>query len=96
MSLWHDFQATEAVTEADYSFGKDFQRGEEFLESIKYEYGYTGEKEINEQADNSSFACYFWAKDNGSIEDGRMNGKRLMYRDLIGDCKRQNESRIFT
>jgi len=79
LSLWFSSQATEAVTQvsmSDYFFGEDFQREEEFLESIKYEYGYIGEKEINEQVDNPDFAYYFWAKDNGSIEDGRMNIRR--------------------
>ncbi len=79
MSLWFSSQATEAVTQismSDYLFAEDFKRVEEFLESIKYEYGYIGEKEINEEIDNPDFAYYFWAKDNGSIEDGRMNIRR--------------------
>jgi len=79
LSLWFSSQATEAATQvstSDYFFGKDFQREEEFLKSIKYEYRYIGEKEINEQADNPDFAYYFWAKDNGSIEDGRINIRR--------------------
>ncbi len=79
LSLWFSSQATEAVTQvstSDYFFGKDFKREEEFLKSIKYEYGYIGEKEINEEIDNPDFAYYFWAKDNGSIEDGRMNIRR--------------------
>jgi len=79
LSLWFSSQATEAATQvsrSDYFFGKDFQREEEFLKSIKYEYGYIGEKEINEEIDNPDFAYYFWAKDNGSIEDGRMNIRR--------------------
>lgn len=79
LSLWFSSQATEAVTQvstSDYFFGEDFQREEEFLESIKYEYGYIGEKEINEEVGNPDFAYYFWAKDNGSIEDGRMNSRR--------------------
>lgn len=79
LSLWFSSQATEAVTEvstSDYFFDKDFQREEEFLESIKHEYGYIGQKEINEEADNPDFAYYFWAKDNGRIEDGRMNIRR--------------------
>ncbi len=76
LSLWFSSQATEAVTQvsrSDYFFAEDFKKEEEFLESIKYEYGYIGEKEINEEIDNPDFAYYFWAKDNGSIEDGRMN-----------------------
>ncbi|MBA7477862.1 hypothetical protein ES707_13277 [subsurface metagenome] len=79
LSLWFSSQATEAVTQvsrSDYFFGKDFQKEEEFLKSIKYEYGYIGEKEINEEIDNPDFAYYFWAKDNGSTEDGRMNIRR--------------------
>lgn len=79
LSLWFNSQATEAVTQvstSDYFFGEDFQREEEFLKSIKYEYGYIGEKEINEEVGNPDFAYYFWAKDNGSIEDGRMNIRR--------------------
>ena len=79
LSLWFSSQATEAVTQvstSDYFFAEDFQREEEFLESIKYEYGYIGEKEINEEANNPDFAYYFWAKDNGNIEDGRMNIRR--------------------
>ena len=79
LSLWFSSQASEAVTQvstSDYFFGEDFQREEEFLESIKYEYGYIGEKEINEEIDNPDFAYYFWAKDNGNIEDGRMNIRR--------------------
>jgi len=79
LSLWFSSQATEAVTQvstSDYFFAEDFQRQEEFLESIKYEYGYIGEKEINEQVDNPDFAYYFWAKDNGSIENGRINIRR--------------------
>jgi len=79
LSLWFSSQATEAVTQvstSDYFFAEDFQKEEEFLESIKYEYGYIGEEEINEEADNPDFAYYFWAKDNGKIEDGRMNIRR--------------------
>jgi len=79
LSLWFSSQASEAVTQvstSDYFFGEDFQREEEFLESIKYEYGYIGEKEINEEVDNPDFAYYFWAKDNGNIENGRMNIRR--------------------
>ncbi len=79
LSLWFSSQATEAATQvsmSDYFFAEDFQRQEEFLESIKYEYGYIGEKEINEETDNPDFAYYFWAKDNGNIEDGRMNIRR--------------------
>ncbi len=79
LSLWFSSQATEAVTQvsrSDYFFAEDFQREEGFLESIKYEYGYIGEKEINEEIDNPDFAYYFWVKDNGSIEDRRMNIRR--------------------
>lgn len=79
LSLWFSSQASEAVTQvsrSDYFFGEDFKREEEFLESIKYEYGYTGEKEINEEIDNPDFAYYFWAKDNGRTEDGRINIRR--------------------
>ncbi len=79
LSLWFSSQATEAVTQvsrSDYFFAEDFKKEEEFLESIKYEYGYIGEKEINEEKDNPDFAYYFWAKDNGSIEDGRINIRR--------------------
>jgi len=79
LSLWFSSQATEAVTQvsmSDYFFGEDFRREEEFLESIKYEYGYIGEKEINEEIDNPDFAYCFWTKDNGSIENGRMNIRR--------------------
>ncbi len=79
LSLWFSSQTTEAVTQvsmSDYFFDEDFQREEEFLESIKYEYGYIGEKEINKEKDNPDFAYYFWAKDNGSIEDGRINIRR--------------------
>ncbi|GAG36816.1 unnamed protein product, partial [marine sediment metagenome] len=52
LSLWFSSQATEAVTQvstSDYFFAEDFKREEEFLKSIKYEYGYIGEKEINEE-----------------------------------------------
>ncbi len=79
LSLWFSSQASEAVTQvstSDYFFAEDFKKEEEFLESIKYEYGYIGEEEINEEIDNPDFAYYFWTKDNGSIEDGRMNIRR--------------------
>ncbi len=79
LSLWFSSQATEAVTQvsrSDYFFGKDFQKEEEFLESIKYEYGYIGGEEINEETDNPDFAYYFWTKDNGRIENGRINIRR--------------------
>lgn len=79
LSLGFSSQASEAATQvsrSDYFFGEDFQRGEEFLKSIKYEYGYIGEKEINEKKDNPDFAYYFWSSDNGSIEDGKMNVRR--------------------
>lgn len=72
-------QATEAITEVsttDNFHSEYFQKEREFLDSIKYEYGFVGEEEINKQKNNPDFAYYFWAKDNGDVEDGRMNIRR--------------------
>jgi len=83
--LSFDFQATEAITEVSTTnnfHSVDYEKEREFLESIKYEYGFIGKEEINKQSNNPDFAYYFWAKDNGFIEDGRMNIRRYK-----GKCK---------
>ena len=77
--LFFSHQATEAITEVrttDNFHSEDFQKEREFLESIKYEYGFIGEEEINKQKDNPDFAYYFWTKDNNGIEDGKMTIRR--------------------
>lgn len=49
---------------------QDFQSEREFLERIKYEYGFIDEQEIRKQSNNPEFAYYFWKKENGKVEDG--------------------------
>jgi len=73
--LGFSFQLTEGITHVsttDNFHSEDFRREREFLESIKYEYGFVSEEEVTKQISNPELAYYFWAQDNGGIEDGKM------------------------
>lgn len=50
----------------------DYAVEREFLEKIKYAYGYISEEDILARADDPNFAIHFWGKDNGRIQEGRI------------------------
>ena len=50
----------------------DYAVEREFLEEIKYAYGYISEADILARADDPNFAVHFWGKDNGRIQEGRI------------------------
>jgi len=47
-----------------------------FLNALKYRYGYVGPDDAARRKDDPEFAYYFWARDNGGIEDGVMKVRR--------------------
>lgn len=51
----------------------DFAVEREFLEKIKYAYGYISEEDILACADDPNFAIHLWGKDNGKIQEGRIS-----------------------
>jgi hypothetical protein len=48
----------------------------DFLETLKYAYGYISDEDILSQADDPKFAVHLWARDNGMIAEGRMTIRR--------------------
>lgn len=60
------------ISTSDNFFDQGLHRERQFLESVKYEYGYLSEEQVNLQADNPSFAYYFWDRENGNTTDGKM------------------------
>ncbi len=50
----------------------DYAVEREFLEKIKYAYGYISEADILARADDPNFAIHLWGKDNGRIQEGRI------------------------
>ena len=50
----------------------DYAEEREFLEKIKYAYGYISEEDILARADDPNFAIHLWGKDNGKIQEGRI------------------------
>ena len=54
----------------------DYAMEREFLEKIKYAYGYISEADILARADDPNFAIHFWGKDNGRIQEGGLNIRR--------------------
>ncbi len=51
----------------------DYAEERQFLEKIKYAYGYISEADILARPDDPNFAIHFWGKDNGRIQEGRIN-----------------------
>lgn len=47
-----------------------------FLEGLKYRYGFIGKEDIDREKDNPQYAYYSWARDNGSLAEGRMKIRR--------------------
>jgi hypothetical protein len=50
----------------------DYAEERQFLEKIKYAYGYISEEDILARADDPNFAIHLWGKDNGKIQEGRI------------------------
>ena len=50
----------------------DYAKEREFLEKIKYAYGYISEDDILARVDDPNYAIHFWGKDNGRIQEGRI------------------------
>lgn len=50
----------------------DYAVERQFLEKIRYAYGYISEADILARADDPNFAIHFWGKDNGKIQEGRI------------------------
>jgi hypothetical protein len=73
-------QATRATTPTAGvgKYGDPAREAEKkFLEGIKYRYGYIGPDDIEREKDNPLYAYYFWARDNGSLTEGRMKIRRF-------------------
>ena len=78
--LCFSHNATDVIPRVDISDNfhkRSLRREREFLVELMYDYGYIGEAEILEQANNPEFAYYFWGRDNGQIEDGIMTIRRF-------------------
>ena len=79
LSLQFGHQATDPIPKVSISdnFHKRSLRSErEFLVRLMHDYGYVGEGDILQQADNPRFAYYFWARDNGRVQDGKIKIRR--------------------
>lgn len=50
----------------------DYAKEREFLEKIKYAYGYISEEDILARSHDPNFAIHLWGKDNGKIQEGRI------------------------
>jgi len=50
----------------------DYAEERQFLEKIKYAYGYISEEDIIARADDPNYAIHLWGKDNGEIQEGRI------------------------
>jgi hypothetical protein len=49
---------------------EDMKPESDFLEKIKWEYGYMSQEKADASEADSKFAFYFWKKDNGVVENG--------------------------
>ncbi|MBI3554420.1 MAG: hypothetical protein HY077_18135 [Elusimicrobia bacterium] len=56
-----------------------------FLNALKYRYGFVGKDDADRQEKNPEYAYYFWARDNGSLNDGRMKIRRYEGRPAFRD-----------
>lgn len=59
----------------------------QYIEEIKYAYDYMPEDVILAQPDNPKYAVHFWGKDNGKIEEGRLNIRRYKGKPVRGLSK---------
>ncbi len=50
----------------------DYAVEREFLEKIRYAYGYISEEDILARSDDPNYAIHLWGKDNGKIQEGRI------------------------
>ncbi|MBF0278771.1 MAG: hypothetical protein HQM13_13305 [SAR324 cluster bacterium] len=53
-------------------FQKHLKEESEFLERIKFDYGFLDEKDAINQIDDPRLAYYFWKKFNARVEDGKI------------------------
>ena len=51
----------------------DYAEERAFMEKIRYAYGYISEADILARADDPNYAIHFWGKDNGRVQEGRLN-----------------------
>jgi len=56
--------------EARIFFGENWEKERRFVGSVKYEYGFLGENDINPS--DPQFAEYFWVKHNEGIDAGKL------------------------
>ena len=50
----------------------DYAEERQFLEKIRYAYGYISEADILARSDDPNYAIHLWGKDNGRIQEGRI------------------------
>ncbi|MHC4086596.1 MAG: hypothetical protein ACYSU3_18260 [Planctomycetota bacterium] len=50
----------------------DYAEERQFLEKIRYAYGYISEEDILARSDDPNYAIHLWGKDNGRIQEGRI------------------------
>lgn len=78
--LTQSHESTKPLTDVRTSANFDdsrFAAERAFLESFKHKYGYLDEEAIRRDADNMTYAPYFWAQANGDVTDGPMTIRRL-------------------
>ncbi len=86
LSLWFDFNAANPITGISRrkNFDDDWLLTQRrFLETIKHDYGFIGEQEALQQERNPESAYFFWMRDNGNIQDGKLKLRR--YSGKCGD-----------
>ena len=84
MFILHDLRFPYYVLNDNGGYGIDyknydnplFRQEKNFLDSIKYEYGYISEEGVSQQPDNPKYAYYFWYKENKNVKDGKLKIKK--------------------
>jgi len=87
LAIHFSHQETERLTEITTSSNfhdSRLAREREFLESLKYDYGFVDEAVALRHRDDIEFAAYFWEQANGTVTDGPMLIRRLEGRYACG------------
>jgi len=73
ISMWFSANVTAVVpdiTTTDNYNDKRLHIERQYLEKLKYEYGFISDDEISKKQNDPAYAWYFWNKDNGKVVHG--------------------------
>ncbi len=86
LSMRFDDQKTHpiSVVKRSENFSQELLKPEsDFLEKVKFEYGYLDQQMIEQDSANPKYAFYFWAKDNVNLVNGTV--KTRSYQGSVSD-----------